>query len=95
MIFITQDDSTKKSAFQCNLNFINFLNKFNQKYIFIKDRKKAIEKILSFAKENDGVFILGRGDQKFMKVHKEVIPFNDIEITRDLIRKIYQKRINL
>lgn len=95
LIFITQDDSTKKRPFQCNLNFIKFLNKFNSNYIFIKDRREAIEKILSFAKEGDGVFILGRGDQKNMKVGKQVIPFNDIDVTNELIKTIYQKRINL
>ncbi|MCX8095588.1 MAG: Mur ligase family protein [Caldisericia bacterium] len=92
-IFITQDDITKKGIFQCNLNFIKFLKKFNSKFIFIKDRKEAIKKSLSFAKKKDGVFILGRGDQKNMKFKKITIPFNDIEITKDLIKEIYHKRV--
>ncbi len=89
-IIISQDDTTQKSPFQCNLNFIKFLKKFNSKFIFIEDRKRAIEFALSLAKELDGVFILGRGDEKNMKIRKDLtIPFNDIEVTEGLINTIY------
>lgn len=95
MIFITQDDAVNKGAYQCNVNFINFLRKLNSKYIFIKDRKEAIEKSISFTKRGDGLFILGRGDQKNMKVGKKIVPFYDIEITKELINKLYLKRKQL
>ncbi|MBC7195024.1 MAG: hypothetical protein H5U37_05150, partial [Caldisericia bacterium] len=42
-IIVTQDDTTQKSPFQCNLNFIKFLKRFNSKFKFIGDRKRAIE----------------------------------------------------
>jgi UDP-N-acetylmuramoyl-L-alanyl-D-glutamate--2,6-diaminopimelate ligase len=92
-IIITQDDTTHKSPFQCNLNFIKFLKKLNSKFFFIKDRREAIKFALSLAKERDGVFILGRGDEKNMKIKRNLtIPFNDVEVTKDLIDSIYLKR---
>lgn len=96
-IFISQDDAPHKGAFQCNINFINFLKKFGyNNYSFIKDRKEAIRKALIFTKKGDALFILGRGDQKNMKVRiNKVIPFNDIEITKDLINEINIKRYSL
>lgn len=96
-IFITQDDAPYKTAFQCNINFMTFLKKFGFNYYsFIDDRKEAIRKALLFTKKGDALFILGRGDQKNMKIRvNKIIPFNDIEITKDLIDEIYVKRYRL
>ncbi|MDI6861098.1 MAG: Mur ligase family protein [Caldisericia bacterium] len=95
-IFITQDDTQYKNPFQCNINFIKFLRKFNSNFTFIEDRKEAIKKALIFTKKGDALFILGRGDQKYMKVRmNKKIPFNDIEITKELVNEIYLKRYYL
>lgn len=90
-IFVTKDDSTKKTPFECNRNFIYLLKKFNVKYFFVEDRKECIKKGIEFTKKGDGLFILGRGNEKNMRVFDKLVPFNDVEITREIVEEKNKK----
>lgn len=89
LILVTQDDSKEKTPFQCNKNFLRLLKEYNAKYLFIEDRKECIKRGIEFTKKFDGLFILGRGNEKMMKIYKDrIIPFNDIEITKEIFNEI-------
>ncbi|MGB9843199.1 MAG: Mur ligase family protein [Caldisericia bacterium] len=87
-IFVSQDDSKEKTPFECNKNFIYFLKKFNVKYSFVEDRKKCIKRAIESVKKGDGLFILGRGDEKNMRVKDKLVPFNDIEVTKEILSNL-------
>lgn len=87
-IFISQDDSKEKTPFQCNKNFIYFLKKFNVKYFFVEDRRDCIKKAIEFSNKGDILLILGRGNQKNLKIKDRLIPFNDIEVTREILNEL-------
>jgi|GEM_PF-1131400 len=90
-IFISRDDSKEKTPFQCNKNFIYFLKKFNVKYFFVEDRRECIKRAIEFTNRGDGLFILGRGDEKNMRIKDRLIPFNDIEVTKEILFELKNK----
>lgn len=58
----------------------------NQNLFKILDRREAIKKALSLAKENDLVLITGKGCEQFICVaHGKKIPWDDRKIVRELI----------
>jgi UDP-N-acetylmuramoyl-L-alanyl-D-glutamate--2,6-diaminopimelate ligase len=50
------------------------------------DRYIAIKKAIKMSKPNDIIAILGRGNEKFQKVRGELIPFNDADAVKEIIR---------
>lgn len=62
-------------------------NKKNNYLVFV-DRKKAIEEAFKMAKEKDIVLIAGKGHESVQIMKNEVIPFDDREISRELLKKI-------
>ncbi|GAB6045649.1 UDP-N-acetylmuramoyl-L-alanyl-D-glutamate--2,6-diaminopimelate ligase [Caminibacter profundus] len=58
----------------------------SKKYEIITDRKKAIKKAIEIAKkENLILFVLGKGDEKYIEKCKEKIPFSDRNIIKNYI----------
>lgn len=58
----------------------------SKKYEIITDRKKAIKKAIEIAKkENLILFVLGKGDEKYIEKCKEKIPFSDRDIIKNYI----------
>lgn len=56
-------------------------------YIRITDRKKAIEYALNNAKKDDLVLILGKGNERYMKIKDQKIPFYDVDIINEILKK--------
>ena len=56
-------------------------------YIRITDRKKAIEYALSHANKDDLVLILGKGNERYMKIKDQKIPFYDVDIINEILKK--------
>ena len=56
-------------------------------YIRIYDRKEAIEYAFDHAEKNDLVLILGKGNERYMKINDQLIPFYDVEIANELLKK--------
>ena len=55
-------------------------------YEIILDRKEAIKKGIELAKkENAILFVLGKGDEKYIEKCKEKIPFNDRQIIKNML----------
>lgn len=54
----------------------------------ILDRRQAILKALSLAKEDDIVLLTGKGAEEFMVVKDKRVPFSDRKVARELLQKI-------
>jgi UDP-N-acetylmuramoyl-L-alanyl-D-glutamate--2,6-diaminopimelate ligase len=55
------------------------------------DRRKAIARALSFAKENDLVILTGKGSEQKMAVKGGYIPWDDRQVAREELKKLLQK----
>jgi len=53
------------------------------------DRRQAINKALSLAKEKDIVLILGKGTEATMVVGSNSIPWDDRRVVREELGKLY------
>lgn len=59
----------------------------NQNWWQVVDRRQAINQALSIARTGDVVLLLGKGSEQVMVVTGgKMIPWNDVEITRELLR---------
>lgn len=56
-------------------------------YVRIPDRKEAIAYALNNAKKDDLVLILGKGNERYMKIDDKKIPFFDVEIVKEIINQ--------
>jgi len=52
---------------------------------FVEDRRRAISRILDEAQEGDCVLIAGKGHEVFQEVNYTSIPFDDRQVTAELI----------
>ncbi len=57
------------------------------RYISIEDRKSAINFGYGLMKENDTLVVMGKGIENFQKIGKNKIPYSDIKIVQELIKK--------
>ena len=90
IVIITEDDSRDEDPERIAAGFIKgatgagmVLGKNLRKEL---DRKKAIALALSLAKKDDLVLILGKGHEKTILRADGPHPFNDITVTRELLR---------
>ena len=90
IVIITEDDSRDEDPEKIAAGFIKgatgagmVLGKNLKKEL---DRKKAIALALSLAKKDDLVLILGKGHEKTILRADGPHPFNDITVTRELLR---------
>jgi UDP-N-acetylmuramoyl-L-alanyl-D-glutamate--2,6-diaminopimelate ligase len=51
----------------------------------IEDRREAIARALSLAREDDIVLVTGHGGENEMSVGKRRVPFNDVEVVKELL----------
>ncbi len=65
-----------------------------RKYVAIPDRREAIYQGISMAKTNDCVVIAGKGHEAFQILKDVIIPFDDREEARKVIKKILEERKN-
>ena len=51
------------------------------------DRRKAIQKAVAMAEENDFIIIAGKGHENYQLVKNQVLHFDDMEVARDCIKQ--------
>lgn len=61
------------------------------KYVLEPDRRSAIHKALSAAEKGDCVLVAGKGHESYQVLKDTVIPFNDADIIRSLIKEMEDK----
>ena len=77
-IFTYEDPRSEDPAKICE-DIISELKATNTNYEIVIDRRKAIQKAVDMAKDNDMVLILGKGNETYEKLKDKTIYFNDIE----------------
>ena len=77
-IFTYEDPRSEDPAKICE-DIISELKTTNSNYEIVIDRRKAIQKAVDMAQDNDMVLILGKGNETYEKLKDETIYFNDIE----------------
>lgn len=60
-------------------------------FLKISNRRKAIHKALSLAKNGDAILITGMGDQRYMVVGREHVPWNEREVVKEELAKLNSK----
>ena len=77
-IFTYEDPRSEDPKDICE-DIIRELKETHSNYEIVIDRREAINKAISMAKEKDMVLILGKGNETYEKLKNETIYFNDIE----------------
>ena len=82
-IIITDDNPRYESSDQIIDEIISGFK--YQKYEIIKNRKKAIEKLINNLNQNDTLLILGKGIENYQIIKNQKIYHNDIDTVKNLI----------
>jgi len=77
-IFTYEDPRSEDPKDICE-DIIRELKETHSNYEIVIDRREAINKAISMAKDKDMVLILGKGNETYEKLKNETIYFNDIE----------------
>lgn len=86
IIYITSDNPRTENILQITLDILNGFNFFqNKEYIIINDREKAIKKAINNSKNNSVIAILGKGDEEYIEIMNEKIPYSDEKIIKNFI----------
>ena len=63
------------------------ISKTKGKYEIIVDRKEAIKKAITMMNKKDMVVICGKGHEKYQEIKKEKIPFDEVEIVKEILNQ--------
>ena len=77
-IFTYEDPRSEEPIDIINM-LISDIKDDHNNYEIVVDRREAINKAISMAKEKDIVLILGKGNETYQKLKDQTIHFNDIE----------------
>lgn len=76
-------------------DIINEIEKGTKKtkgsYECIVDRKEAIKKAISMENKNDIVIIAGKGHEIYQEIQKEILPFDEREIVKEIVDELKEK----
>jgi len=65
----------------------------NCEYIVIENRRAAIERAISIARENDLIIIAGKGHENYQILKDGKIPFDEKKIVKEIYERISQKTV--
>ncbi len=57
-------------------------------YEVLDDRRMAIQRAIELAKPGDGVYILGMGSETILDRGGEIIPWSDVEVSREILNSM-------
>lgn len=85
-IYLTEDDPGHQKVSDICADIIEKIKPYNKTYEVIENRKEAITKAITNATPNDVIAILGKGDEPFIIVGDDYIPYEtDFTIVQNLI----------
>ena len=88
---ITEDDPQEESPQKSINDFLNFVKKKNissSKYQSFLNRRQAIQEAIKQADKGDLIVILGRGNEQTMDYGTKVTPFDDRQVTREVLKEL-------
>lgn len=83
-VILTMDDPRYEDVNDIINDLVSDSNKDN--YEIIIDRKEAIYKALSIAKENDIILVAGKGIDNYMAIEDKYLPYSDLEVIKDYFK---------
>jgi len=91
LTIITEDDPQEESPQKSIDDFLNFVKKKNissSRYQSFIDRRQAIQEAIKKAEGGDLIVILGRGNEQTMDYGTKVTPFDDRQVTREVLKEL-------
>lgn len=86
-IYVTDDNPRFEDPQKIRSDIISSIPK-SDKVQEIPDRKVAIEQAILASKPGDIVVVAGKGHEKYQIIRDQMIPFDDQEVIRDVIRNM-------
>ncbi len=86
LVIVTSDNPRTENPYQIMMDISTGLDK-NSGYLQEIDRKRAIEKAISFASPGDVVFIAGKGHEEYQIIGTEKKHFSDNEVVNFFINQ--------
>ncbi len=83
-IIITNDNPRNEDPLEISKNILEGVP-LNKRSDVILDRKEAIHKGVQSIKENEVLLVLGKGHEKFQEIDDKFIPFDDVQITKEIM----------
>lgn len=91
IVIITEDDSRDENPAEIAEEFVNGAEQagfLRGKNLLVElDRAKAIQMAIDLAKKDDIVLILGKGHEKTILRATGAVPFEDLKVTREALKK--------
>jgi UDP-N-acetylmuramoyl-L-alanyl-D-glutamate--2,6-diaminopimelate ligase len=86
--FLTSDNprSEEPAAILADIEK-GFQQKGSKNFTSLTDRREAIAGALSFARKGDIVLVAGKGHERFQVIKDERLPFNDVEVIREILAR--------
>lgn len=95
IVIVTEDDSRDEDRKMIAEEFAKGAEKegkiLGKDLFIILDREEAIRKAIDLAKKDDIVLVLGKGHEKTILRAEGAIPFEDLKVTRKILKKKMQK----
>ena len=83
-VIITNDNPRNEDPLEISKNILEGVS-LNKRSDVILDRKEAIHKGVQLLKENEVLLILGKGHEKYQEIENKFIPFDDVQITKEIM----------
>ena len=95
IVIVTEDDSRDEDRKIIAEEFAKGAEKegkiLGKDLFIILDREEAIQKAIDLAKKDDIVLVLGKGHEKTILRAEGAVPFEDLKVTRKILKKKMQK----
>jgi len=95
IVIVTEDDSRDEDRKMIAEEFAKGAEKegkiLGKDLFVILDREEAIQKAIDLAKKDDIVLVLGKGHEKTILRAEGAVPFEDLKVTRKILKKKMQK----
>ncbi|MCM8791616.1 MAG: UDP-N-acetylmuramoyl-L-alanyl-D-glutamate--2,6-diaminopimelate ligase, partial [Candidatus Omnitrophica bacterium] len=84
-VVITSDNPRSEDPLEIIEDILKGIKEKN--YIVIPDRREAIYRAISEAKEGDVVLVAGKGHEKYQIIKDRIIPFDDRQVIKEYFKK--------
>lgn len=83
LTILTEDNPRFEDIESINNDIVVGLNKYNGKYIFIKDRKEAIKYAMKNAEEGDIILLIGKGHENYQEIKGIKYPWDERKAVKE------------
>ena len=83
-VIITNDNPRNEDPLEISKNILEGVS-LNKRSDVILDRKEAIHKGVQSLKDNEVLLVLGKGHEKFQEIDNKFIPFDDVQISKEIM----------